>query len=845
MTTTPDTTAPDTTATDTTAAPEPADSLDRAGIRVLERQIEDALLADDRIADCAVVFQGVSVDSVPAEHCVRCGMDAAYPGTRLDRDGVCDLCLMHTEHGSEILSYFGEIDEFTRILRERAEAAGSEYDALLLFSGGKDSTYVLHQLVRMGLRVMTFTFDNGFISRTALENVETITKALGIEHLTMTRADQNRIFLRSLEQHKSVCNGCFRSLLDLSHQLAHERGIPSIVTGLSRGQIIDERLLWFYRNGEFDPARIEQQLEVGRKVYHQVGSDLSDGVLDRVEVVDYYRYSDVTKDDIRAFLASAETLWAAPKDTGFCSSNCMINDVGVYVHRLERGYHNYESPTRWEVRLGHLARDEADAELRTPVNTGRVRSMLATIGYTDPGDRSRLGRRMAAYYVPRTGLTPDAARAAVGARLPEILLPEHWVELAEIPRQADGAVDRRALPDPAPDTGKRLAPDAEDARTADDRPTPAQQLLLEQAGDGLAGRARALLLDLPEGTTADTVRKAVLALVQRHDGLRARFRQQDGGWRRQVAGLAGGVPVAVLDLTGKDPGRVPAALRVAAQRLRARLNPEQGPLFTAALAEQRDRAPQLLLIAHELAADVDGWRRMLDDLGAALGRIAAGEPAGLPAAPAPRAVPEPAAPAPVTGDLWTPPATPADGAPDPVRRTVLDAAATAALTAAGTPLAALVAAAVTHGLTEACGASGLLLAVDDQTGALPHPAGLFAVTAAAAEPGTGPEQTLERVRTALATPVAAPAGAVPVGIAHLGDLDALPAAGGPLRHAGSADHDLVAPFGPRARTPYVVGHLRDGRLHLTWTGTAAPAAAADAAAAALVQLAETAGKGTA
>ncbi|MEU2957382.1 hypothetical protein EQK42_00855 [Streptomyces albidoflavus] len=835
-----------TTTPDATAAPEPADSLDRDGIRVLERQIEDALLADDRIADCAVVFQGVAVDSVPAERCVRCGMDVAYPGTRLDRDGVCDLCLMYAEHGPEILSYFGEVDEFTRILRERAEAAGSDYDALLLFSGGKDSTYVLHQLVRMGLRVMTFTFDNGFISRTALENVETITKSLGIEHLTMTRADQNRVFLRSLEQHKSVCNGCFRSLLDLSHRLAHERGIPSIVTGLSRGQIIDERLLWFYRNGEFDPARIEQQLEVGRKVYHQVGSDLSDGVLDRVEVVDYYRYSDVTKDDIRAFLAEAETLWAAPKDTGFCSSNCMINDVGVYVHRLERGYHNYESPTRWEVRLGHLARAEADAELRTPVNTGRVRSMLATIGYTDPGDRSRLGRRMAAYFVPRTGLTPDRARAAVAARLPEILLPEHWVELAEVPRTADGAVDRRALPDPAPETGKRLAPDTGEVQAAAGvpdagRPTPAQRLLLEQDGAGPDGRARALLLDLLEGTTAETVRKAVLALVQRHEALRTRFRRADGGWRREVAGLTGGVPVAALDLTRYEPARVPGALRVAAERLRARLDVARGPLFAAALAERREGAPQLLLIAHELAADTEGWRRILDDLGTALGRIAVGGPAGLAAAPAPRTAAEPA-PVPVEDELWSPPAAEQDGTPDPVRRTVLEADRTAALAATGTPVAALVAAAVTHALSETCGAAGVLLAVTDHTAALPHPAGLFAVTGTA---GTGAARTLERVRSALGTPVTAPAGAVPVGITHLGDLDGLPAAGGPLRHAGSTDHHLAAPFGPRARTPYVVSHLGDGRLHLTWTGTPAPAAAADAAAAALVQLAATAQEGTA
>src|SRR5437868_316863 len=116
---------------------------------------------------------------------------------------------------------------------------------------------------------MTFTFDNGFISRTALDNVRTTAEALGVEYVIKSRADQNKIFLESLQTHQSVCNGCFSSLLDLGNRLAYEHGIPTIVTGLSRGQIIDERLTWFHRQGIFDPDEIDQQLAIGRKVYHR------------------------------------------------------------------------------------------------------------------------------------------------------------------------------------------------------------------------------------------------------------------------------------------------------------------------------------------------------------------------------------------------------------------------------------------------------------------------------------------------------------------------------------------------------------------------------------------------
>src|SRR5215470_12370941 len=219
---------------------------------LIEQEVEAALLRHPEVTDCAVVFAGVT-PAARTRHCVRCGITEKYPGITFDADGMCSLCTMYLSNRDAIHGFFGGIDQMVPRIRARSAGLDTDYDVLLLFSGGKDSTYVLHQLVDLGLRVMTFTFDNGFISKTALRNVEEITSELGIEHVTATRADQNKIFLLSLQQHKSVCNGCFRSLLDLSTELAHERRIPTIVTGLSRGQIIDERLSWFYQQGIFDP----------------------------------------------------------------------------------------------------------------------------------------------------------------------------------------------------------------------------------------------------------------------------------------------------------------------------------------------------------------------------------------------------------------------------------------------------------------------------------------------------------------------------------------------------------------------------------------------------------------
>lgn len=595
--------------------------------RVIERQVEDALRQREDVTDCAVIYAGAGATS--GGNCVRCGISDAFPGIGFDDGGVCDLCAMYATHQDEIHSYFGGLDEMVRLLKERAAAVNAPYDCLLLFSGGKDSSYVLYRLVDLGLRVMTFTFDNGFISKTALRNVERITAELGIEHVTKTRADQRKVFLESLRQHKSVCNGCFRSLLDLSTELAHERGIPSLVTGLSRGQIIDERLSWFYQNGIFDPAQIEPKLAMGRRIYHSEEATIQQAAVDSVEVVDFYRYSDVTKDDIKALLQERSSLWSQPADTGFCSSNCMINDVGVYVHNAERGFHNYEAPTRWEVRLGHLRRAEADAELREPVNVERVKRMLAKIGYPDPEGRTLLGDRLTAYVVPRDAGDSERLRAGLAEVLPEFLVPATWVDVDEIPRTA-GKVVRERL---RPARTSRFAADTSTAEPPTSAPltaplTETQRAILRETGD-VDQASTALLLELPGDIDASTAKRIVLQVLLHHDALRLRFTREDGGWSQRDGGIPATLPVSKLDLSGKlgDERRLTA---MAVARLRSRLSVTEGPLVGLAVVERGALPTRLLLVVHQLAADTPSVRRLLDDLATAVRQSQVGETLALP-----------------------------------------------------------------------------------------------------------------------------------------------------------------------------------------------------------------------
>ena len=172
----------------------------------------------------------------------------------------------------------------------------------------------------MGLKVLAFTFDNGFISRQAIDNIRAITAECNVESIIVGHDSMKEVFRESLARFSTVCKGCFKALLDLSLLLADERGINLIVTGLSRGQIVEERLKRFHDDGIFDPEVVERQLEQGREAYHLLerfsglgGGQFRDGtIFDRVKLIDFFRYSNASKSDIYATLARLQPALVQP-----------------------------------------------------------------------------------------------------------------------------------------------------------------------------------------------------------------------------------------------------------------------------------------------------------------------------------------------------------------------------------------------------------------------------------------------------------------------------------------------------------------------------------------------------
>ena len=431
------------------------DQVKLSGHRIELADIESNLITYPGVKNCAVVVteNEKRIPESEVVHCIRCGLPSNYPDADFNENGICHLCTAFDTYKAKVERYFKNDNELLRILTSK-RGENPQYDCISLLSGGKDSTYVLARLVDMGLKVLAFTMDNGYISRQAKDNVERIVGQLGVDHVYGETPHMNEIFVDSLHRHHNVCNGCFKTIYTLSTQIALEKKIPFIVTGLSRGQFFETRLTEeLFWDDRLDITKIDDTILEARKLYHResdavkqlldVSAFEDDAVFEKVQFIDFYRYSDVSLEELLTYL-DTKIGWVRPTDTGR-STNCLINQVGIYVHKKEEGYSNYAFPYSWDVRLGHKKRQESLEEINEAIDENEVHRIMDEIGYDRSEKEGPQSEKLVAYFTGNPEISVNGVKDFLSEKLPSYMVPAIFKHLEELPLTKNGKVDKKAL----------------------------------------------------------------------------------------------------------------------------------------------------------------------------------------------------------------------------------------------------------------------------------------------------------------------------------------------------------------------------------------------------------------
>lgn len=130
----------------------------------------------------------MSVTDRPYQRCTRTIMDTTDPDIWFDEHGVSSHALAFDEvYAAELTAAqrgerLGELNELVAEIKKAG--AGKPYDCIIGVSGGVDSTYVMLQAVRLGLRPLAVHFDSGWNSELAASNIHNLVTTLGVDLYT-------------------------------------------------------------------------------------------------------------------------------------------------------------------------------------------------------------------------------------------------------------------------------------------------------------------------------------------------------------------------------------------------------------------------------------------------------------------------------------------------------------------------------------------------------------------------------------------------------------------------------------------------------------------------------------
>ena len=180
-------------------------------------------------------------DATPDSYteCVRCANnDYVIPGLEFDDDGVCAFCQCFEKVPDAGPIHGGTVTD--QELLELSKNNKGRFDVMVLYTGGKDSSFLLWYLAKkLGFKVLAATWDLPFTNQSSRQNIENAKRLLPtVEFVQRTvRWDQIRQVSRDLFDEVGLPCICPIIASVLFYPLAALEGIPLVLDGVEAAQL--------------------------------------------------------------------------------------------------------------------------------------------------------------------------------------------------------------------------------------------------------------------------------------------------------------------------------------------------------------------------------------------------------------------------------------------------------------------------------------------------------------------------------------------------------------------------------------------------------------------------------
>lgn len=307
------------------------------------------------------------------KYCTRCCMPETQEGIVFDEMGICRACRSSEEKIH--IDWAVRERQLRELLASAKKKAGSNYDCIVPISGGKDSTFQLHVMVKVyGMKPLAVTFNHNWFTETGLYNLHNALERFNVDHIMFTpsRGIINRLARKSLSMIGDACWHCHMGVGAFPLQIAVRFRIPLLIWGESVSEG-DGRATYFEGVTRYDRdyfTKMSARVEADGMVDDQISTrDVqpfhlpSIEEIERVGVVGIHLSDYLFWDEERQVEFVKKSYgWREDRVEGtykgYKSVECIMAGVHDYAKFIKRGFGRGTDHASVDVRSGLLTREE-------------------------------------------------------------------------------------------------------------------------------------------------------------------------------------------------------------------------------------------------------------------------------------------------------------------------------------------------------------------------------------------------------------------------------------------------------------------------------------------------------
>lgn len=338
--------------------------------------------------------------------CSKCVMPETSESLTFDQEGVCSVCrqIEFKQTGIDWEAKRAELDVIVDGVRGK-----HDYDCIVPFSGGKDSTFTLLYLVKdMGLKPLVVRFDHGFLRPTLNDNALKTFRTLGVDvhHFTPNWQVVRKLMLEALRRRGDFCWHCHTGIFSYPMWVALKEKVPLVIWGEPSAEY--SSFYSYDEEEEVDERRFNAFVNLGINAEDMLGM-LDNSVSDYpVTARDLKPYSyppaaDLRKLRLRSICLGSYIPWdvkaqvervknelgwkgdqveGVPPEYDYEKIECFMQGVRDWTKYLKRGFARTTHLTSIDIRNGRKTRDEA-VELVKQYDGRRPPSLDLFLRYLD------------------------------------------------------------------------------------------------------------------------------------------------------------------------------------------------------------------------------------------------------------------------------------------------------------------------------------------------------------------------------------------------------------------------------------------------------------------------------